>query len=409
MRRNAVTCVLAWFALGTIAIAGQQGRPDAGWVAAWTAGPQQQVGALKPLANRTVRAHIALSVGGSRLRVRFSNEYGTKPLMIGGATVGLTGPDGAIRPGTLRKMTFGGAASILIPIGAPAYSDPIDLQIPAGAATAAVSLYLPGEVMPETYHRQVAAQDNPAGPRAAAEISEEGDFTGQSTIAGATPSPYLFLTRVDVLDPRAAGVVVVMGTTRTAGTGHWPEFLAQRLNAGGRPMSVVNASLVANPLTRPYPGGGDAGLARFDRDVLTQPGITHVVIADAINDIGQPGGPVIPASEMPTVESLSAAYLQLAARARARGVKAIVTTLMPFEGVPFPNFYSPEKEKLRVALNQWIRGSRAFDGLIDLDAIMRDPDNPARFRPELHTANNFAPNEKGERMISDAIDMKLFR
>ncbi len=389
-------------------MAQQQARPDKGWVAAWTAGPQQQAGSLKPLANRTVRAFVPLSIGGDGLRVRFSNEYGTKALMIGAASVGLIGPDGAIQSGTLRKLSFGGATSILIPPGAPALSDPVDLKVPA-FATAAVSLYLPRETAPETYHRLVAAQDNPGGARPAAEISGEGDFTGQPSIAGAAPSPYLFLTRVDAVQPRAAGVVVVMGTTRTAGAGHWPELVARRLSAGGRAVSVVNASLVANPLTRPYPGGGDAGLARFDRDVLMQPGITHVVIADAINDIGQPGGNVVPASEMPSLEHLTAAYLQLAARASAAGVKVIVATLMPFEGVPFPSFYSPEKEKLRIALNQWLRTSKAFDGMIDLDAIMRDPDKPARFREGLHTANNFAPNDAGERRIADAIDLKLFR
>ena len=167
--------------------------------------------------------------------------------------------------------------------------------------------------------------------------------------------------------------------------------------------------MVANPLTRPYPGGGEAGLARFDRDVLRLPGISHVVIADAINDIGQPGGNVVAAAEMPNLETLSAAYLQLAARAHQRGVKVVVATLMPFEGVPFAGFYSPEKEKLRVALNEWIRGSKAFDGLIDLDALMRDPKQPSKFIDGLHTANNFGPNDAGERKIADAIDLKLFR
>jgi hypothetical protein len=415
VQRKAVVriSVLACFALTIVTTGLGQTTSEKGWMAAWTAVPQQQLGPLKSIVNRTVRAFVPLSVGGDRLRVRFSNEYGTRPLMIGAATVALIDSDGAIQAGTLRKVTFGGAASILIPTGAPAYSDSVDLKIP-GFATAAVSLYLPRETLPETYHRLVANQDNPGGPRAAAEISDEGDYSGQPRIAGATPSPYLFLTRVDVLQPRGAGVIVVMGTTRTDGQGHWPEFLARRLDRAGRPVSVVNASAVANPLTHPYPGGGDAGLARFDRDVLMQPGITHVVIADAINDIGQAGSvvngqQVVAPADMPTVESLASAYLQLAARARDRGVKVIAATLMPFEGVPFPNFYSPEKEKLRVDLNQWIRTSKAFDGLIDLDAVMRDPDNPARFRPGLHTANNFAPNDAGEHKIADSIDLKLFR
>ncbi len=381
---------------------------EKGWLASWTAGPQQQTGTLKAMNNQTLRAYVPLTAGGTRVRVRLSNEYGTKPLLVGGATVGITGSDNSITPGTLHKLTFGGADTIQIPVGSPAYSDPVDLKIPA-FATAAVSIFLPRETLPETYHRLLANQDQPGTPKPIAELSAPGNFTNEPKLTGAAASPYLFLTRVDVLDPRAAGAIVVMGTTRTDGAGHWPEFLAARLNKTGKPVSVLNASLVANPLLRPYPGGGDAGLSRFDRDVLMMPGITHVVIADAINDIGQPGGNVVGAAEMPTIEHLQAAYLQLTARARARGVKVIAATLMPFEGVPFPGFYSAEKEKLRVALNEWLRASKAFDGLIDLDAMMRDPAHTSKYLPDLHTANNFAPNDAGEHKIADALDLKLFR
>lgn len=394
--------------LACTAFAAMAQNTEKGWIASWTAGPQQQIGTLKALSNQTVREYVQLSAGGSRVRVRFSNEYGTKPLTIGAATVGLVGADGSVEAATLRKLTFGGADSIQVPVGAPAYTDMMDLKAPA-FGTLAVSLFLPKETMPETYHRLLANQDLPGAPKPIAEVSGAGDFTMQPKIAGGTASAWLFLTRVDVLAPRAAGTIVVMGTTRTEGAGHWPQFLAERLNNSGKPVAVVNASLVANPLLRAFPGGGDAGLARFDRDVLMMPGVTHVVIADAINDIGQPGGNVVPATEMPAIGNLKAAYLQLTARARARGVKAIAATLMPFEGVPFPGFYSPEKEKLRVALNEWIRSSKAFDGVIDLDAMMRDPAHPSKFLANMHTANNFAPNEAGERKIADALDLKLFR
>lgn len=381
---------------------------EKGWLASWTAGPQQQTGTLKPLKNQTLRAWVPLSTGGTRVRIRFSNEYGTKPLVIGAATVGLVSADDSVDTANLRKVTFGGAATIQVPVGAPAWSDPVELKVPA-FSTVAVSLFLPQETMPETYHRLLANQDNPGTPKPVAVISGEGDFTAQAKIVGGAASPYLFLSRVDVLEPRGAGVIAVMGTTRTDGSGHWPQFLAERLNRAGKPVAVVNASMVANPLLRAYPGGGDAGLARFDRDVLMLPGLTHVVIADAINDIGQPGGNVVSAAEMPTLEMLSAAYMQLAARARARGVKVIVATLMPFEGVPFPGFYSPEKEKLRVALNDWLRASKAFDGVIDLDAMMREPSHPSRIRDGMRTANNFAPNDAGEHKIADALDLKMFR
>ncbi len=400
---------------GASANAMESGRPDRGWVASWTASPHRQAGDLQPLSNVTVRSFAPSSIGGGRVRVRLSNEYGSKPLLIGAASVGIVDAAGRMRPDSLRTLTFGGAGNLLVPAAAPALADPVDLQVQAGDMLA-VSLYLPQDTLPETYHRWLPNQDLPAeAVLPPARIAPGGDATRQSELPESSPYSHLFVAGVDVLQPRARGVVAVMGTTRTDGPGRWPEFLAPRLHKAGQLFSVVNASMVANPLTRPYPNGGDAGLARFDRDVLALPGLTHVVIADAINDIGQVGSVfngrvMVDPSEAPTLEQLAAAYLQLASRARARGARIIVATLLPFEGVPFAGFYSAEKEQLRGDLNQWLRAnSKSFDGLIDLDAIMRDPANPLRFRPGLHTANNFAPNDAGERRIAESIDLRLFR
>ena len=392
--------------------ASAQARAPAGWVGAWAAPPMAQPSPanapLKALRNQTVRQRVKASVGGRQLRVTLSNAYGTKPLVIGAATIGRV-VGGQLDPASIRPLTFGGAAAVTIAPGAPALSDAVALEL-ADGAEAAISLHLPAETVPETYHRALPAQDAAGastGERILeAAVSGEGDFTGQATMPGATASPRLFVARLDVLQPRAQGAVVVLGTTRTVGEGRWYDLLAQRL-APRR--AVVNASMVANPLTRPYPGGGDAGLARFDRDVLMVPGVSHVVIADSINDIGQPGTALVPVAELPTLAALQAAYRQLVERAHARGVKVIAATVLPFEGVPFQGFYAPQKDQLRAALNQWIRTAGIFDGVIDMDAILRDPANPNRYAPGLHTANNFAPSEAGERKLADAIDVRLFR
>ena len=384
------------------------------WVAAWQASPAAQPapasGPLKPIEGQTLRLRLRPSLAGRRLRVTLTNAYGTRPVVIGTASIGrLVG--GKIDPASVRPLTFSGAASITVPLGAPALSDPVDLA--AGPADdLAISLYLPQSTLPETYFRPAAAVDvagtaaGGAGPDAA--LSARGDFTRAAELPGATPSPRLFVSRLDVLASPSAGAVVVLGTTRTVGDGRWPDILARRLAAAGRPLSVVNASMVANPLTHPYPGGGDAGLARFDRDVLMDPGVRYVILADAINDIGQ-AGRLAPDSALPTLDELAAAYRQMVARAHARDVKVIASTLMPFAGVPFPGFYSPEKEALRGALNQWIRTGGAFDGVIDMDALVRDPADPLHFAKGLEVANHFAPNDAGEKRIGDAIDLKLFR
>ena len=399
--------IVTTLVLGLMPPAWSQSDAEAGWVASWTAGPQQQVGDLVPLEDRTIRAYVPLGVGGEQIMIRFSNEYGSEALNIGAATVGLLEPDGSIRAGSLHKVTFGGAASLLVPVGAPAYSDPVALAVP-DAAVLAISLHLPGPVLPETYNRRSAGAQTADG-RPSGAVVAAGNATDTLQLVDAEASDFLFLTRVDVLQPQVSKVIAVLGTSRTNGPGHWPEYLGSRLNSAGPSVSVINASLQANVLTWPYPGGGDAALARFDRDILIVPGITHVVIADAINDIGQPGTAVIPASRLPSVETLGAAYQQFVTRARARGVKVIAATVMPFEGVPFEGFYAPNKDVLRRQLNEWIRNNDIFDGIIDLDAMMRDPQNPSRFRPGLHTDNNFGPNAAGEQMIAEAINIELFR
>ena len=403
MRRTLLLAVaLSATCVGTAAMAAPQG-----WLGAWQASPMAQVGQLKPLKNQTVRQRVKVSVAGSTLRVVLSNAYGSKPLRIGAATV-LRSRNGQ-GEGAALPLSFAGAPSIVVPVGAPAFSDPLPISVAAGAELL-ISLYLPDETLPETYHRALAGQDQAAAATAPeAQVSAEGDYTRDAVMAGAQAGARLFVARLDVLPAKRGSTVVVLGTTRTAGEGRWPELLAKRLQTAGRNVSVVNASMVANPLTRPYPGGGDAGLARFDRDVLTVPGISHVILADAANDIGQPGGAVVDAALMPTLQDLTAAYLQLALRARAAGVKVIAATVLPFEGVPFAGFWSPQKEQLRGQLNEWIRSSGAFDAVIDMDAILRDPNKPTRFREGLHTANNFGPNEAGEQHLVQALDLKLFR
>lgn len=384
------------------------------WVAAWQASPAAQpsppAAPLKPIEGQTLRQRLKPSLGGRKLRITLTNAYGGKALAVGAASIGRW-VDGKLDPATIRPLTFSGAASIAVPAGAPAVSDPVDLAV-TPTDVLAISLYLPQPTLPETYHRPIGAVDTAgttlgaAGPEAV--LSAKGDFTRAVELPAAAPSPRLFVSRLDVLATPASGAVVVLGTTRTEGEGRWPEILARRLSAAGRPLSVVNASMVANPLTHPYPGGGEAALARFDRDVLMDPGVRYVILADAINDIGQ-AGRLLPDSTLPTVEDLAAAYRQMVVRAHARDVKVIAATLLPFAGAPFPGFYSPEKEALRGALNQWIRTSGAFDGVIDMDAIARDPADPLHYAKGLDAANHFAPSEAGEALIGEKIDLKLFR
>lgn len=399
------------------------------WTGSWTAPPTPAFGTLKPLSNQTVRAFVDISAGGDRLRIRVSNDYGTRALKIGAATVALARADGTLVEGALRPLTFGGVGSISVPIGAPVYSDPVSLNAP-DFAHLAISLYLPEETLPETTYRSLldippAANfgrkfDETTLAAAPAQVSSSGDFTRAATLPGAAPSSYLFVSAVDVAGAKPAGAVVVLGTSRNYGKGLWADILARRL-AKGRGVaakSVVNASGIANALSWSSPVGGAAGAARFNRDVLMVPGVTHVILADAINDIGMPGmgrppppgtppGPI--PSEILTLGALKQTYLQLVAQAHAHGVKVIAATTVPFNGFPLPNFFNPEKETLRVALNEWIRSGGAFDGVLDFDALLRDPADPSRIKPGLHTADFEQANEAGEQLLAESIDLGLFR
>lgn len=409
-----------WQLVGlAIAMAGASSSAGAAgsWMGAWTAAPLHRNGTLKPLKDQTVRSFAIIAAGGDQVRVRISNEYGSKPLIIDAATVAVANADGSVVEGSVRPLTFGGQRSIYAAQGAPVYSDPTPMKV-APFTRLAVSIHLPLETLPETYS-QAYTWNVPVPPleTAPAQISSPGDFTRSAVLPGATASQILFLSAVDVLTPSPSGVVVVLSSSRTLGRNVWPELLARRLSTatGVKARSVVNASASALPMVRPARSGtvgaglSETGASRFNRDVLMVPGVTHVIVDDFVNDLGQIPPPELPA----TLETLKAGYLQLVARARARGLKVFATTTMPYTGFEFMMgdvpFHSPEKEQLRVALNNWVRTSGAFDGVIDLDALMRDPADPSRLKPGLHLPDNLTPNEAGDRLIADSIDLKLFR
>lgn len=387
------------------------------WMGAWTAAPLRRNGTLTPLNNQTVRSFAIVAAGGDQVRVRISNEYGSRPLIIDAATVALANPDGSIVESSVRPLTFGGKPSIYAPQGAPVYSDPTPMKV-APSTRLAVSIHLPLETLPETYsHAYTWNVQVPPLDKAPAQISSAGDYTRAATLPGAVASQHLFISGIDVLSRTPSGVVAVLSSSRTVGQGVWPELLARRLSTarGVKARSVVNAAAIALPMVRPARGGtvgvglAETGASRFNRDVLMVPGLTHVIIDDFVNDLGQIPPPELPA----TLETLQAGYLQLVARAHARGVKVIATTTMPYTGFQFMfgdvPFHSPEKERLRVALNQWVRTSGVFDGVIDLDAVMRDPADPSRLKPGMHLPDNLTPNEAGDKLIADSIDLKLFR
>ncbi len=381
------------------------------WAASWGASPFtffSFLGAVGPVTvkNQTLRQQLRLSVGGNQLRVRLSNELGKTPLLIGAATVALAADGAGIQPDSLHKLTFGGATSVSIPAGAPLLSDPIDMPV-AALAELAVSLYLPEAVEPLTTHVGRTAW-----------LSGEGDFTAATSIDGATLSTnMLFLTGVHVRTVKPVSVLVAFGdsiTDGTASTPHayasWPDQFAARVatDDAGRAIAVVNAGISGNQIL--LDGAGVSALARFDRDVLAVPGVTHVVVLEGINDIGIGGlgFPGAPPQPLRSAAELIAGYRQLIARAHANGLQIFGATLLPFAGVQ-GGYYTPEKELVRQEVNRWIRESGEYDGVIDFEAAVRDDASPPALQPQYDSGDHLHPGDEGYRRMADSVSPALFR
>jgi lysophospholipase L1-like esterase len=391
-----------------------------GWIATWTASPEpaepdpnQRILSLK---DQTVRERVRISVGGSQIRVRLSNEYGSSPLLVGSMTVAEPKAPASIQPGSIRAVTFAGKISVTIPAGAPVISDPVAFT-PAYGAQISISLYFPKRVTTPTWHALSLKRAIVSGP---------GDHTHDENIKGGTEaSSSVFVTAVLVPAQPSQRVIVAFGDSIVDGDGStteadrtWPSDLIRRLRKTpeGSRLAVVNEGIAGNRLlgNGPMASLGVSALERFDRDALSTPGVTHIVLLEGINDIGFPGAKLEELSladpaDVRSAEDLIFAYQQLIARAHTRGIKLIGSTLTPCEGVDIPGYYSDTKEATRQAVNKWIRTSRAFDGLIDFDEVLRDPDHPSRLLPRFASDDHLHPNDAGYEAMADAIDLALFQ
>ncbi len=402
MRLFAYICALALLASGAQAA-------GARWIASWAASPAPPMAAppnnpargTPTFNNQTVVQVVRLSAGGSRLRLRMTNEYGTHPLTIGALSVSLITPDGEVMPGTERAVSFSGAASATLPPGAPLLSDPVSLSTKS-LGRLRISLYLPSDSNGCTCHLTGLEF---------VEVAPGEEMRSHKLAAG--PAQYrAFLSGVEVeTTSPPAPVIVAFGDSITDGfqstpgaNRRWPDRLAERLVARdpGRAVAVVNAGISGN---RVLSDGiiavfGQSALSRFDRDVLSVPGATHVIVLEGVNDLGASK------TAPPTAEALIAGYRQLIERAHAHGLKMIGATIIPYGGA---NYFGAAGEAERQKINAWIRSGHGFDGVVDLDAAIRDPAKPERMRSDLQSGDWLHPNDAGYRVMGDAIDLSLFR
>lgn len=351
----------------------------------------------RPPVDGTIRSRFAVAVAGRQVRIRLSNEEGETALSLTAASVGLAADGFNAVAGSTRPLTFGGRRSVVIPAGAPMLSDPVDL--PVSRQTALVVSTKFGEPFQLKPFGSVLMGVAP-GDQTGNERFEQAQY-----LPGRPPASGAMVLSA----PRR--VVVALGDSITDGsrsqpeeTRGWPEELERRLDALKQDNSpiVLNAGIGGNRVLAS--GWGKSVLARLNRDVLSVEGVTHIILLEGINDIGQSGKTFFGDNPPLTSADLIGGYRQIIARAHARHVKVIIGTLMPFKGAMY---FTPQKEEIRQAVNLWIRTSGEPDAVVDFDMATRDPANPSMLQRKFDTGDRLHPNAAGYKAIADAIPLHI--
>ncbi|MGW3662837.1 SGNH/GDSL hydrolase family protein [Streptomyces sp. NPDC005141] len=375
------------------------------WVGAWSASPAGAEPGTETsgLAGRSVRNVVHTAAGGTSARITLSNLYGQRPLPITHATIAVaaTANNAAAALGTMRRLTFGGTTTVVVPAGGQVMSDAVRVRIPHGADVL-VTTYSPTPSGPVTYHPFARQLSYVADGDRTEDVSGVS-YTGQS--------PYWrYLTALDVLSDEAAGTVVVLGDsltdgiTSTVGANHrWTDGLSERLRAsagsGDTPRyTVVNQGISGNQILAAglgRPADNPSGLTRFGRDVLDRTNVRAVVIDLGVNDILRNPNQVDP-------RTITNGLRTLVRQAHARGLRVVGATLMPFQG---HRGYTDAREAVRRAVNAEIRSGKVYDAVVDFDAALRDPYNPRRLRSDYDSGDHLHPSDKGYRRMADVFDL----
>jgi len=403
--------LVATLTASSVATASRSPLPT-GWSATWTSAMQQPVGnsqAIWPnwstqgFSHQTIRQQVRISGGGSRIRIRLSNLYGTKPLRIAAATVAESGGGAAIKPGTMRSLTFGGRRSVAIPARQVTASDATGLHVtPLEPLT--VTLFLASATGPATFHDDGLTTTYQA-------TGDHVRDSGSAAFDGATSHSYYYLTGVDV-PTRRPETVVAFGDSITnghnstvGGNARYTDALAERLIAGHSPLSVANAGISGNLLLHQLPCFGETGVTRFQRDALDQPGVRTVILMEGSNDIWDYQDHGCGATPAVTADQIIGGLRALIQAAHARGIRVIGATILPFKANYESSADFQRAEAIRQAVNNWILSSGQYDAVADFATAVADPADPQQLNPSYDSGDHLHPNDAGYRAIAAVINI----
>ena len=384
---------------GSAGSGGSAGGPSQGWVGTWATAEQLTETANNPptpgLTDNTLRQIVRVSIGGKRLRLRFSNEYGSAPVTLKKVHVAASTGASAITVGTDKELAFAGAASVTIPAKAAVFSDPFDFTL-APLSNVAVSINFGATASDVTGH---------PGSRTTSYLQAGDQVAAASLASAATADHWYIISGIDVMADPASRALVVLGDSITDGRGsttngndRWPDALATRLqmNPSTTGVGVLNKGIGGNTVL--IEGLGPPATARFDVDVLQPSGARWLIVFEGVNDLGV---------DMPaTTSDLTNAYQALVTKAHGAGLLAFGATILPFKG---HSYYTSEHEAARTTVNEWIRKPGNFDAVIDLDAVARDPQKSDTLISTYDSGDHLHLNPAGYKKLAEAVDLSLFK
>lgn len=382
-------------------------EPPTHWLGAWNGSATDFTFFQLNYKNQTLRTVVTSTFGGSKERIKISNEFGVEPIKIGAASFAIVNSDGTIHKDSQKALTFNGESAVTIEKGAFVWSDPFELNIKA-LDKMAVSIYLPDEVKnitgacggAESYYSQVGNFTN--------SVDTEKDF--KPIDINGVPKVSPFFTSIEVMTSEKNGSIIAFGDSIT--TLSWPDYLAKELNdANIKNLSVIREAIGGNRIlhnseSKLHGLFGPSGISRFEKAITDHQGAKYVIVLEGVNDIMHtgPGGPA-PASEIVSKDQIITGLEKYIELAHKHNLKIYGATIMPFKGY---EVYTDELDIKRKEVNEWIRTSGKFDGVIDFDKATLDPDNPSKLLPRYDSGDHLHPSNYGGEAMAKAIDLKFF-